>query len=50
MSGTLTMGLQKHSEDSITNIWQVSGELQNQWNANTITINSTENYEVGKLR
>ncbi|KFO94128.1 hypothetical protein N320_12096, partial [Buceros rhinoceros silvestris] len=46
MSGTLTVGLQKHSENSITNIWQVSGELQNQWKANTITINSTENYEV----
>ncbi|NWS56623.1 MALR1 protein, partial [Chunga burmeisteri] len=46
MSGTLMVGLQKHSEDSIANIWQVSGELQNQWKANTITINSTEKYEV----
>ncbi|NWI59683.1 MALR1 protein, partial [Calyptomena viridis] len=46
MSGTLMVGLQKHSEDTITNIWQDSGELQNQWKANTITINSTEKYEV----
>ncbi|KFP63362.1 hypothetical protein N322_07586, partial [Cariama cristata] len=46
MSGTLMVGLQKHSEDNIANIWQVSGELQNQWKANTITINSTEKYEV----
>uniref|UniRef100_A0A8C8BKF7 MAM and LDL receptor class A domain containing 1 n=1 Tax=Otus sunia TaxID=257818 RepID=A0A8C8BKF7_9STRI len=46
MSGTLMVGFQKHSEDTITNIWQVSGELQNQWKANTITINSTEKYEV----
>ncbi|KFP53846.1 hypothetical protein N323_09461, partial [Cathartes aura] len=46
MSGTLMVGLQKLSEDTITNIWQVSGELQNQWEANTITINSTEKYEV----
>ncbi|KFV42475.1 hypothetical protein N341_11247, partial [Tyto alba] len=46
MSGTLMVGLQKHSEDTITNIWQVSGELKNQWKANTITINSTEKYEV----
>ncbi|KAF1516632.1 MAM and LDL-receptor class A domain-containing protein 1, partial [Eudyptes sclateri] len=46
MSGTLVVGLQKLSEDTITNIWQVSGELQNQWKANTITINSTEKYEV----
>ncbi|KFQ13622.1 hypothetical protein N330_01052, partial [Leptosomus discolor] len=45
MSGTLMVGLQKHSEDTITNIWQVS-EPQNQWKANTITINSTEQYEV----
>lgn len=50
MSGTLMVGLQKHSEDTVTNIWQVSGELQNQWKATTITINSTEKYEVGKLR
>ncbi|KFV12395.1 hypothetical protein N340_00951, partial [Tauraco erythrolophus] len=46
MSGPLTVGLQKHSEDTITNIWQVSGELKNQWKANTITINSSEKYEV----
>ncbi|NWW90878.1 MALR1 protein, partial [Rhynochetos jubatus] len=46
MSGALMVGLQKHSEDAITNIWQVSGELQNQWKVNTITINSTEEYEV----
>ncbi|NXC76807.1 MALR1 protein, partial [Anhinga anhinga] len=46
MSGTLMVGLQKHSEDTITNIWQASGELQNQWKASTITINSTEKYEV----
>ncbi|NXS80477.1 MALR1 protein, partial [Erpornis zantholeuca] len=45
-SGTLMVGLQKHSEDTVTNIWQVSGELQNQWNVNTIKINSTEKYEV----
>ncbi|NXG14009.1 MALR1 protein, partial [Grallaria varia] len=46
MSGTLIVGLQKRSEDTATNIWQVSGELQSQWQANTITINSTEKYEV----
>ncbi|XP_027656679.2 MAM and LDL-receptor class A domain-containing protein 1 [Falco cherrug] len=46
MSGTLMVGLQKHYEDAITNIWQVSGGLQNRWKANTITINSTEKYEV----
>ncbi|XP_051465140.1 MAM and LDL-receptor class A domain-containing protein 1 [Apus apus] len=46
MSGTLMVGLQKHSEDTVTNIWQVSGELQNQWKRNTITVNSTEKYEV----
>ncbi|NXY82865.1 MALR1 protein, partial [Alcedo cyanopectus] len=46
MNGMLIVGLQKHSEDTITNIWQVSGELQNQWKSNTITINSTEKYEV----
>ncbi|NXU63588.1 MALR1 protein, partial [Horornis vulcanius] len=46
MSGTLMVGLQKHSEDTVTNIWQVPGELRNQWNVNTITINSTEKYEV----
>ncbi|NWW17400.1 MALR1 protein, partial [Falcunculus frontatus] len=46
MNGTLMVGLQKHSEHTVTNIWQVSGELQNQWNVNTITINSTEKYEV----
>uniref|UniRef100_A0A663LWY4 MAM and LDL receptor class A domain containing 1 n=1 Tax=Athene cunicularia TaxID=194338 RepID=A0A663LWY4_ATHCN len=45
-NGTLKVGFQKHSEDTITNIWQVSGELQNQWKENTITINSTEKYEV----
>ncbi|XP_032927197.1 MAM and LDL-receptor class A domain-containing protein 1 [Catharus ustulatus] len=45
-SGTLMVGLQKHSEDTVTNIWQVSGELRNQWNTKTITINSTEKYEV----
>ncbi|KGL95018.1 hypothetical protein N301_01550, partial [Charadrius vociferus] len=44
--GTLMVGLQKHSEDTITYIWQDLGELQNQWKANTITINSTEKYEV----
>ncbi|NWH63338.1 MALR1 protein, partial [Geococcyx californianus] len=46
MSGKLMVGLQKHSEDTITNIWQDSGELQNQWKTNTITINSTEKYKV----
>ncbi|NXI53544.1 MALR1 protein, partial [Chloroceryle aenea] len=46
MSGTLMVGLQKHSEDTITNIWQVSGGLQNQWKSSTITINSTEKYKV----
>ncbi|XP_039405795.1 MAM and LDL-receptor class A domain-containing protein 1 [Corvus cornix cornix] len=46
MSGALMVGLQKHSEDTITNIWQVSGELRNQWNVNNITINSTEKYQV----
>ncbi|NWS67724.1 MALR1 protein, partial [Crotophaga sulcirostris] len=46
MSGTLVVGLQKHPEGTITNIWQDSGELQNQWKANTITINSTEKYKV----
>ncbi|NXR66655.1 MALR1 protein, partial [Rhadina sibilatrix] len=45
-SGTLMVGLQKHSEDTVTNIWQVSGEPRNQWNVNTIIINSTEKYEV----
>ncbi|NXI93965.1 MALR1 protein, partial [Psophia crepitans] len=45
-SGTLMVGLQKHSEDTITNIWQDSGESQNRWKVNTITINSTEKYEV----
>ncbi|NXN93670.1 MALR1 protein, partial [Rhinopomastus cyanomelas] len=45
-SGTLMVGLQKQSEDTIANIWQVSGELQNQWKAKTIKINSTEKYEV----
>ncbi|OPJ81745.1 MAM and LDL-receptor class A domain-containing protein 1 [Patagioenas fasciata monilis] len=45
-SGTLIVGLRKHSEDTITNIWQDSGELQNQWKANTIMINTTEKYEV----
>ncbi|KFW94550.1 hypothetical protein N336_00503, partial [Phalacrocorax carbo] len=46
MSGTLMVGLQKHSEDTSTKIWQTSGELQNQWKASTVTINSTEMYEV----
>ncbi|KFO74787.1 hypothetical protein N303_04159, partial [Cuculus canorus] len=46
MSGTLMVGLQKQSEDNITNIWQDSGELQNQWKASTVTINSTEKYKV----
>ncbi|NWV45158.1 MALR1 protein, partial [Daphoenositta chrysoptera] len=46
MSGTLMVGLQKHCEDTVTNIWQVSGEVRNQWNVNTATINSTEKYEV----
>ncbi|KAF4800644.1 MAM and LDL receptor class A domain containing 1 [Turdus rufiventris] len=45
-SGTLMVGLQKHSEDTVTNIWHISGELRNQWNVKTITINSTEKYEV----
>ncbi|KAK2531283.1 Malrd1 [Columba livia] len=45
-SGTLIVGLRKHSEDTITNIWQDSGELWNQWKANTIMINTTEKYEV----
>ncbi|NXV11561.1 MALR1 protein, partial [Cepphus grylle] len=45
-SGTLMVGLQRHSEDTITNIWQDSGEFQNQWKSNTIRINSTEKYEV----
>ncbi|NXP08453.1 MALR1 protein, partial [Thinocorus orbignyianus] len=46
MGGTLMVGLQKHSEDTIVNIWQDSGGLQNQWKAKTIIINSTEKYEV----
>ncbi|NXU70129.1 MALR1 protein, partial [Oreotrochilus melanogaster] len=46
MSGTLRVGLQKLPEDTITNIWQVSGELQDQWKKHTITVNSTEKYEV----
>nr|AGN95663.1 Diet1 [Gallus gallus] len=45
-SGVLMVGLQKHSEDAIKNIWNDSGELQNQWKARTITVNSTENFEV----
>uniref|UniRef100_A0A669R080 MAM and LDL receptor class A domain containing 1 n=1 Tax=Phasianus colchicus TaxID=9054 RepID=A0A669R080_PHACC len=45
-SGVLMVGLQKHSEDAIENIWDDSGELQNQWKAKTITVNSTENFEV----
>ncbi|NXK55243.1 MALR1 protein, partial [Chauna torquata] len=45
-SGTLMVGLQKRSEDAVKNIWKDSGELQNQWKANTITINSTEKFEV----
>lgn len=44
--GTLMVGLQKHSEDAVKNIWKDSGELQNQWKANTITINNTEKFEV----
>ncbi|NXR90962.1 MALR1 protein, partial [Hypocryptadius cinnamomeus] len=32
MSRTLMVGLQKLSEDTVTNIWQVSEELRNQWN------------------
>ncbi|NWU18613.1 MALR1 protein, partial [Cephalopterus ornatus] len=46
VSGTLMVGLQKHSEDTVTLIWQVSRELQSQWKANTITINSTKKFEV----
>ncbi|NWU80048.1 MALR1 protein, partial [Onychorhynchus coronatus] len=46
VSGALMVGLQKHSEDTVTNIWQVSRELQSQWKKNTITINSTEKFEV----
>ncbi|NXX80319.1 MALR1 protein, partial [Urocolius indicus] len=45
-SGTLMVRLQKSSEGTVTNIWKVSGELQSQWKENTITINSTEKYEV----
>ncbi|NXC40755.1 MALR1 protein, partial [Penelope pileata] len=44
--GALMVGLQKCSEDTIKNLWHDSGELQNQWKANTITINSSENFEV----
>ncbi|NXU54456.1 MALR1 protein, partial [Turnix velox] len=44
--GKLMVGLQKQSENTIANIWQDSGELQNQWRANSIIINSTEKYEV----
>ncbi|NXH01585.1 MALR1 protein, partial [Loxia leucoptera] len=46
MSRTLMVGLQKFSEDTVTNIWQDPGQLRNQWNVNTITINSTEKFEV----
>ncbi|XP_010214254.1 PREDICTED: MAM and LDL-receptor class A domain-containing protein 1 [Tinamus guttatus] len=46
MNATLMVGLREHSEDTIKNIWQDSAERQNQWIANTITINSTEMYEV----
>ncbi|NWI10085.1 MALR1 protein, partial [Crypturellus soui] len=46
MNATLVVGLREHSEDTIKNIWQDSAERQNQWIANTITINSTEMYEV----
>ncbi|NXE48056.1 MALR1 protein, partial [Casuarius casuarius] len=46
MNATLMVGLQKHSEDTIKNIWQDSAEQQNQWKANMITINSTEKFEV----
>ncbi|KFV80626.1 hypothetical protein N308_12490, partial [Struthio camelus australis] len=46
MNGTLMVGLQKHSEDAIKNIWQDSAEQQNQWKANMIAINSTEKFEV----
>ncbi|KFV64065.1 hypothetical protein N307_11301, partial [Dryobates pubescens] len=45
-SGTLMVGVKKHSENTITSVWQDSGELQDQWKAKTITINSTEKYEV----
>ncbi|NXN10085.1 MALR1 protein, partial [Indicator maculatus] len=45
-SGTLMVGVKKHSENTIADIWQDSGELQSQWKAKTITINSTEKYEV----
>ncbi|NXL89747.1 MALR1 protein, partial [Alectura lathami] len=45
-SGALMVGLQKHSEDAFEIIWHDSREMQNQWKANTITINSTENFEV----
>ncbi|OXB56908.1 hypothetical protein ASZ78_012346, partial [Callipepla squamata] len=47
--GVLMVGLQKLSEDAIKNIWHDSGELQNQWKAKTITVNSTENFEVGNV-
>ncbi|XP_025927752.1 MAM and LDL-receptor class A domain-containing protein 1 [Apteryx rowi] len=46
MNATLIVGLQKHSEDTIKNIWQDSAEQQNQWKANMITIDSTEKFEV----
>ncbi|NWR28873.1 MALR1 protein, partial [Tachuris rubrigastra] len=46
VSGTLMVGLQKDSEDTVKNIWQVSREQQRQWKTNTITINSTEKFEV----
>ncbi|POI19620.1 hypothetical protein CIB84_016636 [Bambusicola thoracicus] len=46
-SGVLMVRLQKHSDGAIKNIWDDSGELQNQWKARTITVNSTENFEVG---
>ncbi|XP_062423588.1 MAM and LDL-receptor class A domain-containing protein 1 [Rhea pennata] len=46
MNATLMVGLQKHSEDTIRNIWQYSAEWENRWKANTITINSTEKFEV----
>ncbi|NXF93032.1 MALR1 protein, partial [Eubucco bourcierii] len=46
MSGTLLVGVKKLSENALTNLWQDSGELRNEWKAKSITINSTEKYEV----
>ncbi|XP_015708985.1 MAM and LDL-receptor class A domain-containing protein 1 isoform X1 [Coturnix japonica] len=45
-SGVLIVELQKHSEDTIKNIWHDAGELESQWKAKTITVNSSENFEV----